>query len=473
MRSFRFTEFLKWKPQPFAFPKISPAVSSSFFNTNHKPQTINPKPQPRPTLALLHWADVIEDYLGSIGLTLEDFCTQMTGGWMFGYIEALKTRGVDTVLIIVSAGPQQSYTTVHQPTGAKVVVLPVGKTYRLLRRFVPDPYTPTKGRFGAYSFPKRLLLGAINDLLPYLCTPLLRLRKALRANACSAILCQEYEYGRFDTSVYLGRMMKLPVFASFQGGDYQVSRLEKWIRPHTINRATGLVIAPAAEAARVQRNYAVKAEAVRRIFNPLDLSTNQASDKAGAREATGLSPTATIVVFHGRINIRQKGLDNLLQAWQLVCTRIPQKELLLLLVGGGDDAPRLQQMIEERKINHLHWVNQFINDRQLLSRYLSAADIAVLPSRQEGFPVAPVEAMAHGLPLVAAAANGVADILEDGLASGGIIVPVDDVQALADALCELIVDEEKRLRAGANARHRVTEAFALEAVGKELEDFFF
>jgi glycosyltransferase involved in cell wall biosynthesis len=437
---------------------------------NQKPKTTSHKPR---TIALLIWSDLIEDYLGSIGLILDDYCTQMTGGWLFNYVEALKTRDIATVLMVVSAKAGKTYTTTHLPTGIPIVVLPAAKSYLFIRRFVPDPYTPTKGKFRTYAWHKRWVLEAINDALPYLCTPLLRLRKALRLHQCSAILCQEYEYGRFDACVWLGRMMKLPVFASFQGGDYQVSRLESWIRPRTIRKAAGLIIAPAAEIARVQRKYGVQANAIKRIFNPLDLRSNQAIDKIKARQELALPLHATIIVFHGRINIKQKGLDNLMAAWQMICQRLPQQELLLLLVGGGDDAPRLQQIIQEQNITRLHWVNQFINDRKLLSLYLSAADIAVLSSRQEGFPVAPTEAMAHGLPLVASAANGVADILEEGEQSGGILVPVDDVPRLAAALEELIVDEERRLRMGEAAKRQIENRFGLEAVGKELEAFLF
>lgn len=56
-----------------------------------------------PMVALLPWGDLIDDFLDSIGLSFDDFRLRMTGGWLFGYVEALKAVGVRTVLVRVGA----------------------------------------------------------------------------------------------------------------------------------------------------------------------------------------------------------------------------------------------------------------------------------------------------------------------------------------------------------------------------------
>jgi glycosyltransferase involved in cell wall biosynthesis len=61
-----------------------------------------------------------------------------------------------------------------------------------------------------------------------------------------------------------------------------------------------------------------------------------------------------------------------------------------------------------------------------MRQYLSVADVYVFPSRHEGFPVAPLEAMACGLPIVAAYAPGICDILSEGEESGGLVVPTNN-----------------------------------------------
>jgi starch synthase len=117
------------------------------------------------------------------------------------------------------------------------------------------------------------------------------------------------------------------------------------------------------------------------------------------------------------------------------------------------------------------WVDEFVSDPSVIQRYLSAADVYTLPSRQEGFPVAPIEAMACSLPVVAADAPGVPDILEGGEVFGGIVVPREDATALALALGRVLDDEAWGRELGKRARCRVESCFAPEIVGQQLRDF--
>lgn len=177
------------------------------------------------------------------------------------------------------------------------------------------------------------------------------------------------------------------------------------------------------------------------------------------------------MICHGRIEIHRKGLDVLLEAWQLVTRARPQMPLRLLLVGTGSDAARLRARIEEMNLAGVVWVDRYVLDRAEMKRYLCAADVSVLPSRHEGFPVAPLEAMACGLPVVAADAPGVSDIFEEGAASGGLVVPREDAPALANALGRLLDDDELRLRLASCARERVQNHFSLEVVGRKWRSF--
>ena len=70
------------------------------------------------TIALVPWGDVIEDFLDEIGVSLDEFSSKMTGGWLFGYIEALRLQGIETVVFCFSGRVTSTVRTVHEPTGA-------------------------------------------------------------------------------------------------------------------------------------------------------------------------------------------------------------------------------------------------------------------------------------------------------------------------------------------------------------------
>lgn len=430
--------------------------------------------QPQPTIALLHWGDVIEDFLDSIGVSFEAFCNEMTGGWMFGYIDALRLAGVRTVLFCISARVTASMRYTHKPTGATICVLPAAKIYHVARRRIPNPYGWTlEEAFGDVHGVRRSLLAILKDIAPYLATPLSELARGLRREGCQAILCQEYEYARFDACVLLGQLMRLPVFATFQGGDFQLSRLERPLRPLTVRACAGLIVATSTEVDRVQASYSIPSTKLARIFNPIDVANWRAMERSEARLALGIPLDAAIVVYHGRIEIHRKGLDILMDAWVQILRDRPQRNLLLLLVGTGSDAKKLRDRIATMQLQGVLWVDEYVRDRTAIRRYLSAADVYTLPSRHEGFPVAPLEAMACDLPIVAADAPGVPDILENGEASGGLVVPRNNAAALALALGRFLDDEAWRREIGKHARQRVEDCFSLAAVGKQLRDFLF
>jgi starch synthase len=148
-------------------------------------------------------------------------------------------------------------------------------------------------------------------------------------------------------------------------------------------------------------------------------------------------------------------------------------DLRLLLVGQGQDAQELHRRISTLQLGNVIWLREFVHDRIAIRRYLSAADVYVFPSRHEGFPVAPIEAMACGLPVIAAAAQGIPDILEDGEASGGLVVPCDDAAAMALALGRVLDDEAWGRELGRRARKRIEASFPLDRVGRQLREFLF
>jgi starch synthase len=427
------------------------------------------------TVGLLSWGNLIEDFLDTIGISLDEFCDSFIGSYMFGYVDALRTAGVRTVIICVSNHVTATTWRTHGPTGTTICILPAPRPYRLLRRVIRNPYGRTAASAFRDDLSGRILLWpalkVIHELIGYLATPPILLARALRSSGCNAILCQEYEFPRFDVCVLIGRLLTLPVFATFQGGDYQRWRIERVIRPLSMRGCHGLVIGAAREIRRVRERYRIPASKLVQIFNPVDLDVWRPEERVAARARLGLPQEARIVAWHGRISRWKKGLDVLLDAWAKLCAEHSDVELRLVLVGDGADATWLDHQIAALGLTGVHWHRAFLQDRAVIRTYLSAADVYAFPSRAEGFAVAPIEAMACGLPVVATDISGIRDVFAEAEASGGVIVPPDDPAALAAALWRLLDERDLRCELARRARERAIIAFSTPMIGRQLRSF--
>ena len=413
-----------------------------------------------PVVALFPWGDVFHDFLDPLGITLEEFRDDFTGSWMFGYVAALAAAGVRTTVVCPTTKVRALRRETHAPTGAALVFVPAGRAFESIRA------RGLSGNRGARPLPSVLAAVAATHVAPYLGTPALAVARLLRRERSTAILCQEYETPRFDVLAGLGRALGVPVYATYQGGDRQYSRLERPIRPIALRLAAGLLIGVHSERARVRARYSLPPTRIHGIPNPVDLSVWNAVERDTARAALGLPAAARVAVWHGQVQIHRKGLDDLLAAWRLVRRQLPAADLRLVLVGDGEDRDELRRRSTAEGLEGVRLVDDWVEDRSRLVALLSAADVYVFPSRHEGMPVAPVEAMACGLPVVAADASGVKDVVGET----GLVVPRDDPRALADALEALLGELERSRRLGVLARRRVEEEFALPIVGRRLRD---
>jgi glycosyltransferase involved in cell wall biosynthesis len=407
----------------------------------------------RHVVALLPGGDRFEDFFDKIAVTLETHLRNQTGGWLFNYVEALARADCDTVIIYMSARVRAAARFRHEPTGCLICVLPSPWLHRKLRA--------ARWRYA----PRSRLLRSVEA---YVATPPRALARELRELHCAVILCQEYESARFDLCVLLGRLTGRPVFATYQGAQRGHSAVEAPLRRLAMRWCDGVISGSATERRRIRRRYRLPGRKIAPIPNPLDVRRWRPEDREEVRRELRLPPNRRIVIWHGRVQIERKGLDLLLEAWLQVCAARPDRQPLLLLVGSGRDDEVLRQRVADLPDGVVQWVEEYVHDRELLRRLLSAADVATLPSRHEGFPVATLEAMACALPVVAADVSGVRDMLQAVPDTHtGIIVPPEDTAALADALGVLVDDVELSRRLGDSAR-LVAEQFSLEDVGRRL-----
>ncbi len=183
------------------------------------------------------------------------------------------------------------------------------------------------------------------------------------------------------------------------------------------------------------------------------------------RANLGIPDKAVVVGYAGRI-VRDKGMEELAQAWQMLQAEYPR--LYLLLVGDFEpqdpvsDSARKTLTSAPRAI-----ITGWVEDT---APYYATMDILTLPSYREGFPNAPLEAAAMGIPVIATNIPGCTDAVVDGIT--GTLVPPHDASALAHAIERYIRQPLLRSQHGRAGRERVLTQFRQEVIWHALLDHY-
>lgn len=214
-------------------------------------------------------------------------------------------------------------------------------------------------------------------------------------------------------------------------------------------RRFSAVVAVSDEVKQRLLKSGVRADKIHLVQNGIDL---RPFDKAAPSLRESSSNHAPIVGLIGRL-AAEKGVDIFLRAAARVLIELPSTRFVV--VGEGPDREKLESLIDELKIREN--VSMLGRRDDMPSVYASLA-IMVSASRQEGLPIAILEGMASRRPLIATAVGAVPGVVLDGRT--GVLVPPEDIGALATAIVALLKDPSRQVSLGAAARGRVEEEFS-------------
>lgn len=186
------------------------------------------------------------------------------------------------------------------------------------------------------------------------------------------------------------------------------------------------------------------------------------NEAATIKNKLGISDADFVFVFIGRL-VKDKGIQELVEAFASIHERHPQAKLLL--VGPYEQAldplPEATVTMIEKHRSIIQ-----VDFQQDIRPYLAMSHVLVFPSYREGFPNVPMQAGCMELPAIVTDINGCNEIIQDG--KNGLIVPVKDFKVLESCMERLLVDESLYLQLKANARSMITERFDQKLLWKAI-----
>ncbi len=151
-----------------------------------------------------------------------------------------------------------------------------------------------------------------------------------------------------------------------------------------------------------------------------------------------------------------------------IFNRVQKKvEAILLMVGDGPERPPAEARCRELGICQKV---RFLGKQDGIQDLLAISDVLLFPSEHESFGIAALEAMSCRVPVVASKAGGLVEVVDHG--ETGYLVPVGDVDTMAECAIELLQNEEQCKRIGQNGRNAALTRFSPEVIVPQYEDYY-
>jgi glycosyltransferase involved in cell wall biosynthesis len=272
-----------------------------------------------------------------------------------------------------------------------------------------------------------------------------------------------HKFGSNAWGTLIGRLARVPVVIAHEHTwSYEGWRLRRLLDRHLIARGADALLAVSREDAR--RMVAVEGIDPRDVLVVPNGIPPPLASHGDVRRELGIPPDAPVIGSVARLS-RQKAPEVLVRSAALLAPQFPG--LRVLMAGEDDSGGRVRALVNELGVAD---VVMLLGPRVDVPAVLEAVDLAVSSSDWEGSPLAVMEYMAAGLPIVATAVGGVPDLIEPEV--HGLLVPRGDPEGLAAAAARLLRDRETARGMGERARQRQRREFALDAMVERLERLY-
>ena len=279
-------------------------------------------------------------------------------------------------------------------------------------------------------------------------------------------ILHSHKFGSNAWSAVLARLFGVPVFVAHEHSwSYEGQPLRRLIDRGLIAGSADVFLATSAfDRRRMIEIEGVRETNVRFLTNGVPALPSRDGD--AARRRLGIAPDAPVI---GTVcGLRPpKALEVLVEAAALLVPRFPG--LKVLIVGDGTERDRLQAQVAALDLGGcVTFLGQRTHDE--IADIVATFDVGVSSSDSEGTPLAVIEMMSAGRPIVATAVGGLPAVVADGVE--GLLVPPRDPAALAAAVSNLLADDDRRARLGARARERHERDFDFALMVERLERLY-
>lgn len=277
-------------------------------------------------------------------------------------------------------------------------------------------------------------------------------------------VCHGHE---FTASVYgaaAAQLAGIPNVISMHGNQVMTRKLQRRVALRwALRHSKATVAVSAATKSDLEASLSLPTTALEVVRNGIP---ERPGDRARFRSEIGIGDGELLVIATGSL-MQRKGHRVLLDAMLLVDTRGGTPPWRIVIAGEGAERGPLEAFIASHGLGARV---RLLGNRNDIPDIQAAADIFVMPSLWEGLPLAVLEAMHAGNPVIATTASGIPEAITHG--EQGLLVPAADASALADALHGLLTDPMARERLGERARARARSEFSIGAMADAYERLY-